>query len=202
MIPEPIRMKLQTRRSLDGLLAIGPHRLDAQLRALIAYAARTEHVLDVLWAILPGENPAVDAPDSGFPIVAFDDEIARFTPEEYEVSVETDTEPGKTRTDWHVAHAIPQRKRPTTHLPVFGYAGDRETAADALLCVGRESLDLQIARIEAYALRSAIRLRGVYVASDPANLQVLLRDFSASNTALGTGPTLTVGSWGEVEVHH
>lgn len=58
-----------TRRSLDGLLAIGPHRLDAQLRALAAYAARTEHMLDVLWALLPGENPATDAPDSAVPIV-------------------------------------------------------------------------------------------------------------------------------------
>ncbi|CAN5554815.1 hypothetical protein BH24GEM3_BH24GEM3_19680 [soil metagenome] len=194
-------MQSPTRRSLDGLLAIGPHRLDAQLQALTAYAARTEHALDVLWALLPGEDPATDAPDSGFPIVAFDDEIAGFTPEEYQSSALADDSPGNTTTDWHVAHTTPQAKRPTTHLPVYGCAEDRETAADALLCVGPESLDRQIARIEAYAIRSAIRLRGVYVAIDPDNLQVLLRDFSASNKALGTGPTLTIGPRGEVKVH-
>jgi hypothetical protein len=194
-------MRSQTRRSLDALLAIGPHRLDAQLQALTAYAARTAHVLDVFWAILPGEDPAMDAPDSGFPIVVFDDEIAGFTPEEYESSASTDDSRGDTTVEWHVAHRVPQVKSPTTHLPVYGCAGDGETAADGILCVGPDSLDRQIARIEAYALRSAMRLRGLYVASGPENLRVLLRDFSATNQALGTGPTLTVGSGGEVEVH-
>lgn len=199
--PDPARMYPQTRRSLDGLLAIGPHRLDAQLRALTAYAARTGHALDVLWAILPGEDPATDAPDSAFPIVAFDDEIAGFTPEEYELPGEDGDSHGGAAIDWHVAHATPQPKRATAHLPVYGCPEEWETAADAILCVGAESLDLQIARIEAYAIRSAVRLRGVYIASDSDNLRVLLRDFSASNRALGTGPTLTVGPRGEVEVH-
>jgi hypothetical protein len=194
-------MQSQTRRSLDGLLAVGPHSLDAQLRALAAYAARTGHLLDVLWAIIPGEDPATDAPVSGFPIVAFDDEIAGFTPEKCEIAASADQATGGATTEWHVAHPLPQPKSPTTHLPVYGYAADGETAADAILCVGPESLDLQISRIEAYALRSAIRLRGVYVASDPDNLRVLLRDFSASNKALGTGPTLTVGPRGVVLVH-
>lgn len=195
-------MKSQAqRRSLDGLLAIGPHRLDAQLRALTAYAARTGHALDVLWAILPGEDPATDAPDSGVPIVAFDDEIAGFTLEERQRLASADDARTSATTDWHVAHAAPQPKRPTRHLPVYGFADDRETAADAILCVGGGSLDRQVALIEAFAIRSAIRLRGVYVASDPDNLQVLLRDFSASNKSLGTGPTLTVGPRGEVEVH-
>lgn len=72
-----------------------------------------------------------------------------------------DDAPGDATTDWHVAHAVPQPKRPTAHLPVYGCAGDRETAADALLCIGSESLDRRIARIEAYAIRSAMRLRGV-----------------------------------------
>lgn len=194
-------MDPQTRRSLDGLLAIGPHRLDAQLRALTEYVARTDHVLDVLWALLPGEDPATDAPESGFPILTFDDEIAGFTPEEFEARPENAAR-GDTATDWHVAHAVPQPKIPTTHLPVYGCADERETAADAILCVGTESLDRQLARIEAFAMRAAIRLRGVYIASDPHNLAVLLRDFSASNESLGTGPTLTVGRWGEVEIHH
>jgi hypothetical protein len=78
-----IRMKSQTRRSLDGLLAIGRHPLDAQLRALTTYTACTGHVLGVVWALLPGEDPVWDVPDSGFPMVAFDDEIAGFTTEEY-----------------------------------------------------------------------------------------------------------------------
>lgn len=195
-------MEPQTRRSLDGILAIGPHRLDAQLQALTAYAARTEHALDVLWAILPGEDAATAAPDSGFPIVAFDDEVAGFTPEEYQFSTGADEPQGRPATDWHVAHATPQPKSPTLHLPVYGCADDGETAADAILCVGAGSLDLQIARIEAFAIRSGVRLRGVYLASDAENLRVLLRDFSASNRALGTGPSLTVGTWGEVEVHH
>jgi hypothetical protein len=195
-------MDPQTRRSLDGLLAIGPHRLDAQLRALTEYAVRTDHVLDVLWAILPGEDPAIDAPESGFPILAFDDEIAGFSPEDRESrGPDDDDSRDESSTDWHVAHSVPQPKCPTTHLPVYGCAEERETAADAILCVGTESLDRQLARIEAFAMRTAIRLRGVYIASDPHNLAVLLRDFSASNEALGTGPTLTVGRWGEVEIH-
>jgi hypothetical protein len=194
-------MQPQTRRSLDGLLAVGPHPLDAQLRALTAYAARTGHVLDVLWALLPGEDPATEAPDSGFPIVAFDDEIAGFTPDDHEDPSAADDPERDTAMDWHVAHSRPQPKRPTLHLPVYGDARDPETAADAMLCVGTESLDLQLARIEAYALRAAFRLRGVYVASDPDNLRVLLHDFTASNRALGTGPTLTVGPRGQVEVH-
>lgn len=194
-------MQPQTRRSLDGLLAIGPHRLDAQLRALTAYAERTGYAIDVLWALLPGENPSTAAPETGFPLVVFDDEIAGFTSEEYESTVSPEAPVDVAATDWHVAHPIPQPKFPTSHLPVYGFAGTRETAADALLCVGPESLDRQIARIEAYALRAAVRLRGVYIASDPENLRVLLRDFSASNRTLGTGPALTVGPGGEVEVH-
>jgi hypothetical protein len=190
-----------TRRRLDGLLAIGPHRLDAQLRALAAYAARTGHALDVLWAILPGEDAARDAPDSSFPIVVFDDEIAGFSRAEIEMS-DADAEPrGVAATDWHVAHPFPHPKRPTSHLPVYGSARDGETAADAVLCVGTESLDRQVARIEAYAMRTGVRIRGVYVASDPVNLRVLLRDFSASNRTLGTGPALTVGPAGSIEVH-
>ena len=193
-------MRSQTRRTLDGLLAIGPHSLDDQLRALAAYAARTEHALDVLWALLPGEDPALDAPDSDFPIVAFDDEVAGFSPEERASLADDDAADDAVR-DWHVAHPTPQPKRPTTHLPVYGCAGERETAADAMLCVGGEPLDRQLARIEAFAIRSAVRLRGVYIANGPENLRVLLLDFSASNRALGTGPTLTVGPRGEVRVH-
>jgi hypothetical protein len=200
MTPDPLRAQPQTRRSLDGLLAIGPHPLNAQLGALSAYAVRTGHSLDVLWALLPGEDPATDAPDSRFPIVAFDDEVAGFTAEEREPSASDDDSEGAT-TDWHVAHATPQPKSPTTHLPVYGYAGDRETAADAVLCVGSESLDRQLARIEAYAVRSGVRLRGVYIANDPDNLRVLLRDFSACNRALCAGALLTVDQRGEVEVH-
>jgi hypothetical protein len=194
-------MQSQTRRRLDGLLAIGPHLLDAQLRALASYAARTGHALDVFWTLLPGEDPATDVPRSGFPVVAFDDEIARFGPEEYEPSACADDSPGEETTVWHVAHATPQRKRPTTHLPVYGRAGSGETAADAILCIGRESLDRQISRIEAYAVRSAIRLRGVYIATDPDNLRALLGDFGASNRARGTDSTLAIGLRGEVEVH-
>jgi len=194
-------MRPQTRRSIDGLLAIGPHRLDAQHRALTAYAARTDHVLDVFWVLLPGEDPAADVPDTILPIVAFDDEIARFTPDEFDSAAANDPTPRSAVTDWHVAHASPQPKSPTAHLPVYGAADDGEIAADAVLCIGTEALDRQIARIEAYALRSAIRLRGVYVASDAQNLRVLLRDFSASNRALGAGPALTVGLHGTVEVH-
>lgn len=194
-------MQSETRRSLDGLLAIGPHRLDAQLRALTTYADRTEHTLGVLWAVLPGRDPAAEAPDSGFPIVAFDDEIAGFTPEECNSATEAEDPPGIATTDWHVAHATPQPKNPTTHLPVYGLAEHGETTADAILCVGPESLDRQVARIEAYALRSAIRLRGVYVARDQNSLRTLLRDFRVSNKALGTsGPTLTVGPLGNVQV--
>jgi hypothetical protein len=201
MTPDPLRMPPQTRRRLDGLLAIGPHPLDAQLRALSAYAVRTGHSLDVLSALLPGEDPATDAPDSRFPIVAFDDEVAGFTAEECEPPASIDDAEGATM-DWHVAHATPQPKRPTTHLPVYGCAGDRETAADAVLCIGFESLDRQLARLEAFAIRSGIRLRGVYIAHDPDNLRVLLRDFSACNRALCSGAVLTVGPRGEVEVHH
>jgi hypothetical protein len=194
-------MQPHTRRTLDGLLAIGPHLLDAQLEALAAYASRTGHVLDVLWAILPGEDAAIDAPESGFPMVAFDDEVAGFTPDEVLGTAADDAGSADACVDWHVAHASPQPKHPTSHLPVYGRAGDRETAADAILCVGRESLDLQLARIEAYAMRAAVRLRGVFIASDPENLRVLLHDFSATSRALGTGPTLTVGSLGAVVVH-
>jgi hypothetical protein len=196
-------MQPQTRSTIDGLLAIGPHGLDAQFHALASYAVRTRHTLDVVWAILPGESPATDAPNSDFPIVVFDDEIAQFTDEEYADSSAdeaADSQP-TTATDWHVAHPIPQAKQPTTHLPVYGCPGEGETAADALLCIGLEPLDLQIARIEAYAMRSAVRLRGVYVATGAENLRVLLLDFRASNRALGTGPTLTVGPNGEIEVH-
>ncbi len=195
-------MPPQTLRRLDGLLAIGPHRLDAQLRALVAYAARNGYLLDVVWAILPGEDAANDAPDTGFPIVAFDDEIAGFAPWERESPPPPAGSPeALAAVDWHLAYAVPQRKCGTTHLPVYGCASDRESSGDALLCVGTASLDRQLGRIEAFAMRSAIRLRGVYIASDPDNLRVLLRDFSASNRALGTGPTLTVGPRGEVEVH-
>lgn len=194
-------MRPQSRRSLDGLLAIGPHLLDAQLHALAAYAARTEHVLDVLWALLPGEDPTIDAPDTDFPIVVFDDEIARFTPEERGQWTSDDDPCGGAATDWHVAHTVPQLKRPTSHLPVYGCPGDGEIAADAVLCVGLDSLDRQLARVEAYAIRSRVRLRGVYVACDPDNLRVLLSDFSASNRALGTGPSLSVSPRGEIEVH-
>lgn len=194
-------MQSPSRPSLDGLLAIGPHRLDAQLEAVREYAACTNHVLGVLWALLPGEDAATDAPDSGFPIVTFDDEIAGFTPEEYALSQSVSDDDGGPTTAWHVAHAVPQPKSPTTHLPVYGFPERGETAADAILCVGTESLDRQIARIEAFCLRAAFRLRGVYLASDPDNLQVLLRDFSASNEALATGPSLTVGAAGDVEVH-
>jgi hypothetical protein len=194
-------MHPRTRRSLDGLLVIGPHRLDSQFRALTAYAARTGHALDVCWVVIPGEDPATAAPDSDFPIVAFDDEIAGFTPEEFLASSASGDAPGDRTTDWHVAYDPPRAKRPTSHLPVYGCPGERETGADAILCAGAESLDRQIARIEAYAIRSAIRLGGVYLARDAHNLQVLLRDFSASNRALGTGITLTVGPDGSVGVH-
>lgn len=196
-----IDMQSQTRRTLDGLLAIGPHRLDDQLRALTEYAERAEYALDVFWAILPGESPVTDGPDSAFPIVVFDDDIAAFTPDEYDAPTALDEPQGGPTTDWHVAHATPQPKLPTMHLPVYGCPADGETAADAILCVGSESLDLQLARMEAYAIRSAIRLRGVYIASNPSNLLVLLRDFSASNKAVGTGPSLTVGPLGTVELH-
>jgi hypothetical protein len=193
-------MQPQIRRSLDGLLAIGPHPLDLQLGALSAYAVRTGHSLDVFWVLLPGEDPATDAPDSPFPIAVFDDEVAGFTAEEREPSTSTANAEG-IATDWHVAHTTPQPKRPTTHLPVYGCAGDREMAADGVLCVGSESLDRQLARIEAYAVRSGVRLRGVYVARDGDHLRVLLRDFSACNRALCAGVVLTVGPRGEVEVH-
>lgn len=201
MTPDPIPMQPQTPRTLDGLLAIGPHPLDVQLRALAGYAERTGHSLDVLWALLPGENPATDAPDSSFPIVAFDDEIAGFTPEEREAAALADDAEGRATVDWHVAHPNPQPKRPTAHLPVYGRPGDWGTAADAIVCVGSESLDRQLARIEAYAVRSGLHLRGVYVASDPGNLRVLLRDFRACNRDLRAGAVLTVGSRGEVEAH-
>jgi hypothetical protein len=196
-----MRMRSRTRRSLDALLAIGPHSLDAQLHAVTAYADSTNHFLEVCWAILPGEDAATDAPDSGFPIVAFDDEIAGFTPEEFAFSASVEDAQASATTDWHVAHEVRQPKRPTSHLPVYGCALEYETAADAILCVGPESLDRQIARIEAYAIRSAVRLRGVYIASGERNLRVLLQDFSASNQAFGTGPTLSVGAVGEVIVH-
>lgn len=201
MTPDPLHLQPQPRRSLDGLLAIGPHELEAQLRALTGYAERTGHLLDVLWTLLPGEDPATDAPDSRFPIVVFDDEIAGFTPEEREPGASADDAEGRSAVDWHVAHATPQPKRPTTHLPVYGSTGGPGAAADAILCVGSESLDRQLARIEAYAVRSGLRLRGVYVASCLSNLRVLLRDFRACNRDLCAGAVLTVGSWGEVEVH-
>lgn len=195
-------MQPQTRRSLDGLLVIGPHPLDAQLGALAAYAARAGYALDVVWILLPGEDPATDAPDSRFPILAFDDEVAGFSPEEMGSPGAASGAPDDDgTTDWHVAHAVPQPKRPTEHLPVYGLAAEGETAADALLCAGREPLDLQLARIEAYALRSALRIRGVYLAGDPENLRVLLRDFGTCNRALGSGVSLTVGPRGEVEPH-
>lgn len=197
----PTRMSSRTRRSLDGLLAIGPHSLDAQLEAVAAYAARSGYALDVLWALLPGESAATDAPDSAFPIVAFDDEIAAFTGEERESSAAPGEGPVEAATEWHVAHATPQPKRPTSHLPVYGCPFEGETAADAILCVGLEPLDRQVERIEAYAIRSGIRLRGVFVASGPENLRVLLRDFRSSNRALGGGPVLTIGARGETEVH-
>jgi len=194
-MPSPIR------RSLDGLLAIGPHPLDAQLRSLAEYARRTEHALDVFWAVLPGEDPATDAPDSGFPVVVFDDEVAGFTPEERASGDAAGGPYAEATTDWHVAHAAPQPKTPTAHLPVYGCASEGETPADAILCIGAGSLDLQLARIEAYAIRAAARLRGVYVASDPDNLGVLLRDFRVCNRVLAAGPVLTVGVGGEVVVH-
>jgi hypothetical protein len=194
-------MQPQTRRSLDGLLAIGPHGLDAQFRALTAYAASTEHALDVCWLILPGEDPALHAPDSGVPIVVFDDEIAGFTDDELRFSDGGGDWPSHAATDWHVAHSTPQLKRRTRHLPVFGFAERGETSADAILCIGVEPLDRQIARIEAYALRSAIRIRGVYLARDAHGLRVMLRDFSVCSPNAGAGVTLTVGAWGEVEVH-
>ena len=199
MTPDPLHAQPGTRR-LDGLLAIGPHPLDAQLRALRAYAASIGHSLDLLWALLPGENPATDAPDSRFPLVVFDDEVAGFTAEERGRSAAAgEAEDGTT--DWHVAHATPQPKRPTLHLPVYGCPADGETAADAVLCVGTESLDRQLARIEAYGVRSAARLRGVYIATHPGNVRMLLRDFSACNRGLSTGVVLTVGPRGEIEVH-
>jgi len=190
-----------TRRTIDGLLAIGPHRLDPQLLAITAYAARTRYALDVFWAILPGEDPASDLPDSGFPIVVFDDEIAGFTREESEPGAPADETGSASITEWHVAYALPQPKTPTTHLPVYGRLGPGETAADAVLYVGDESLDRQLARLEAYAIRSAVRLRGVYVATDAANLRVLLGDFMALNRTRGTGAALTVGPRGDVEIH-
>lgn len=191
----------ETRRSLDGLLAIGPHCVDAQLRALVGYAERTGHLIDVFWMILPGENPATDGPDSDIPIVVFDDDIAGFTPEEYDGNAAADESGPSNVVDWYVAHPVPQPKRPTLHLPVYGQPGRGERAVDAILCLGPESLDTQIARIEAYALRSAMRLQGMYVASGPTNLHVLLRDFAASNRLLGTGPTLTIGPNGEIVPH-
>lgn len=190
-----------TTRNLDGLLAIGPHGLDAQLAALRDYAARTRSALDVLWVILPGERAVTDAPDSGFPIVAFDDEIAGFTPEEFGPwDAEEEAHIGAA-TDWHVAHATPQPKAPTAHLPVYGWAGDHETGADAVLCVDLEALDVQLARIEAYALRAGYCLRGVYIASGADHLRVLLNDFRSTKQALGTGPALTVSPSGAVQVH-
>lgn len=198
---DSLRKHPETRRSLDGLLAIGPHRVDAQLRALTMYAQRTGYLIDVFWMILPGENPATDGPDSDVPIVVFDDEIAGFTPEEYDGSGAADEVAGDAAVDWHVAHPVPQPKRPTLHLPVYGQPGPRERAVDAILCLGLEPLDRQIARIEAFALRSAMLLQGMYVANGPENLRVLLRDFAASNSLLGTGPTLTIGSRGEIESH-
>lgn len=201
MTPDPLDVRPRTRRSLDGLLAVGPLSLDAQLRALTEYAVRTGHALELCWVLLPGEDAATDAPDSPVPIVAFDDEVAGFTPEEFDAALPAhDVDDGAT-TDWHVAHATPQPKCPTTHLPVYGCAGERETAADAILCSGSGPLDLQLARIEAYAVRSGVRLRGVYVASCPENLQVLLRDFRSCNRAFCAGAVLTVGPWGEVLVH-
>lgn len=193
-------MQPQTRRRLDGLLALGAHPLDAQLTALAEYAHRTGHVLDVIWTLLPGEDPSIDAPDSDFALVVYDDEIAGFTPAERDGSGPADA-PCAGAMDWHVAHPTPRRKTPTTHLPVYGCACIGETGADAVLCVGNGSLDRQIAQIEAFALRTAYRLQGVYVATCPENLTVLLRDFSASNRALGTGPALTVWAEGQVLVH-
>jgi hypothetical protein len=194
-------MQSQTRRSLDGLLAIGPHPIEAQMRALTGYAARTQHTLDLFWTLLPGEDPAAHAPRSGFPIVAFDDEIARFTAEEFEVADDGDDAQDGATSDWHVAYAVPQPKSPTAHLPVYGRAGSGETGADAILRIGGGSLDLQLERIEAYSIRSALRLRGVYVASGPGHFQSLLRDFRVSDRARGDGLTLAVGARGAVEVH-
>jgi hypothetical protein len=194
-------MQSQTRRSLDGLLAIGPHPIDAQLHALAGYAARTGHKLDLFWTLLPGEDASVHAPRTGFPIVAFDDEIARFTAEEFEAHDDAGEAQGGATSDWHVAHAVPQPKSPTTHLPVYGRAGSGETSAEAILRIDGGSLDRQLERIEAYAIRSAIRLQGVYVASGLDHFQSLLRDFRASDRARGDGLTLAVGASGGVELH-
>ncbi|MEX2582111.1 MAG: hypothetical protein WD766_02485 [Gemmatimonadota bacterium] len=194
-------MRSHTPQTLGGLLAIGPHGLDAQIEALTAYAVRTRQPLDVFLAILPGEDPAHHGPRSGFPILVFDDEIAGFTPEEHELSTSPEDPLDDQVTEWHVAHATPRPKRPTAHLPVYGPAAEGEASADAILRVGTESLDRQIARIEAYAMRSAIRLRGVYIATGADNLRVLLRDFSVSKKAHAAGPTLTVDDQGAVEVH-
>jgi len=194
-------MQSQTRRGLDGLLAIGPHLLDAQLRALAAYAGRAGYALHVLWALLPGEDPSTDAPDSGFPIVVFDDEIAGFTPEERASDAGEDDDWRGAATEWHVAHATAQPKTATSHLPVYGRPGEGETAADAVLRLDVGSLDRQLARIEAYAIRTALRLRGVYVARDADHLQVLLRDFGISRRGAAAGPTLSIGPDGEIRVH-
>jgi hypothetical protein len=194
-------MQPHTRRSLDGLLVIGPHSLDAQLRALTAYAARTARSLGICWTLLPGEDPSRDAPDSGFPIVVFDDEIAGFTPDEREPFSGDGGDRDGPSTDWHVAHATVQPKQPTLHLPVYGCAERGETPADAIVGIGAEPLDRQLARVEAFALRSAIRLRGVYVALDADRLEMLLQDFRAARGTLAGGLTLTVGAQGEIGVH-
>ncbi|MEX2570990.1 MAG: hypothetical protein WD737_06770 [Gemmatimonadota bacterium] len=194
-------MKSQPRRILDGFLAIGPHPLDAQLEALSTYAERRGYELGLFWAILPDEDPATAAPDFGVPMVAFDDEIANFTAEEREPSASVEDSPATAIRDWHVAHGVPQQKRPTLHLPVYGSVEEDGIAGDAILCIGLESLDRQIERIEAFAMRSGVTLRAVFVASGPDNLQVLLRDFSASCRALGSAVTLTVGPQTEIQVH-
>jgi hypothetical protein len=194
-------MHPQTDRSLDALLVIGRHPLDTQFRALAAYAARTGHLLDLVWTVLPDEDPASDVPRSGFPVVVFDDEIAGFSDEEYEPGDDGGDPRDAASMDWHVAHAVPQPKSPTTHLPVYGYPASRETAADAVLRIGRGSLDRQLALIEAFSLRSAIRLQGVYVARDADGFRAMLRDFAALNRARGGGTVLSVGAAEGVEVH-
>jgi hypothetical protein len=193
-------MHPQTRRTLDALLAIGRHPLDDQLRAVAAYAVRTGHELDLFWTVLPGEDPAADAPRTGFPVVAFDDEIAGFTPEE--AAADDDEGDGDAASvDWHVAHPAPQPKRPTTHLPVYGLPGRGETGADAVLRLDRGSLDAQLARVEAFAIRSAMRVRGVYVARDAEGFRETVADFAALNRARGGGAVLAVDAGGSVEVH-
>jgi hypothetical protein len=195
-------MQSQTRRSLDAVLAIGPHTLDAQLEAALDYAARTRRGLGVLWTILPGEDPASAVPGADCAVVVFDDEIARFTADEL---ADRDGHAGEAAdseaTDWHVAHATPQPKRPTAHLPVYGWTGGSVTAADAVLCADDGSLDVQLARIEAFALRSAYTLCGVYATRTVQQRQALLRDFAAARHLSRAGPTLAVGQGGGIEVH-